>query len=105
MEPQALDYSEALAKLLEMLGRQVEVTLRGVGRKPPLFVDFEGTLEEGQPGSGHRRRVDQETRPHRSRPAGARARPARPGDTPSRARSAADQRVGTESTHGLSGRA
>ncbi len=37
MEPEALDYPGALAKLLEMLGHQVEATLRGAGRKPPLF--------------------------------------------------------------------
>jgi hypothetical protein len=46
MEPQALDYPEALAKLLEMLGRRVEVTVRGVGSKPPILLDTEGTLEE-----------------------------------------------------------
>src|SRR4051794_27926425 len=33
MEPEALDYSGALAKLLEMLDRRVEVTLRETGRK------------------------------------------------------------------------
>ena len=30
MEPQALDYPRALAKLLELLGQHVEVTLRGL---------------------------------------------------------------------------
>ena len=48
LEPQALDYSGALAKLLGMVGEQVEVAMRGEGRDPPLFADFEGELREGE---------------------------------------------------------
>ena len=47
MEPQALDYAGVLSKLLELLGRLVEVTNRGGGSSPPIFVDFEGKLERG----------------------------------------------------------
>ena len=42
MEPEALSYPEALSKLLGMLERPVEVTIRGAGPKPPLSMDFEG---------------------------------------------------------------
>ena len=47
MEPEALDYPGVLSKLLEILGRRVEVTIRGAGKRPPIFVDFEGVLERG----------------------------------------------------------
>ena len=45
MEPQALDYPGALAQLTAMLGRRVEVTVRGVGSKPPILLDLEGVLQ------------------------------------------------------------
>jgi hypothetical protein len=46
MEPEALDYAEALAKLVELVGRPVEVTIRGVGGKPPILLDLEGPLQQ-----------------------------------------------------------
>jgi hypothetical protein len=47
MEPQALDYAEALARLVELVGRPVEVTILGVGSKPPiLLLDLEGVLQQ-----------------------------------------------------------
>ena len=44
MEPEALDYAGALSRLLSMLGRRVEVTVRGTGTKSPILVDLEGEL-------------------------------------------------------------
>ncbi len=46
MEPEALDYPEALARLTAMIGQQVEVTVRGVRSKPPIVVDLEGVLQQ-----------------------------------------------------------
>ena len=36
-------------KLLGMLDRRLEVTLRGSGRSPALFADWEGVLQRGDP--------------------------------------------------------
>ena len=41
-----LDYPQALNKLLEVLGRPVEVTVRGLRDSPPTFLDLEGVLRE-----------------------------------------------------------
>ncbi len=40
MEPEALDYPETLVQLTDMLGRHVEVTLRGSYNSPPIFLDL-----------------------------------------------------------------
>ena len=45
MEPEALDYPEALARLTAMIGQQVEVTVRGARSKPPIVADLEGVLQ------------------------------------------------------------
>jgi hypothetical protein len=46
MEPRALDYPEALSQLSAMIGRRVEVTVRGIGSKPPILLDLEGVLQQ-----------------------------------------------------------
>ena len=40
VEPEALDYPETLVQLTDMLGRHVEVTLRGSYNSPPIFLDL-----------------------------------------------------------------
>jgi hypothetical protein len=46
VEQEALDYPEALARLTAMIGRRVEITVRGVASKPPILLDLEGVLQQ-----------------------------------------------------------
>ncbi len=46
MEPQALDYAATLARLTATIGRPIEVTVRGVGSRPPILLDLEGALQQ-----------------------------------------------------------